>query len=54
MEDFDNEELYDYDRKEQLRGAVEDYNAEYKTYYHPDGSVKNYEAWKKKKYQPEY
>ena len=53
MEDFDNPELSDYDRDEQLREAVEDYNAEYNTVHDPQRSVILFNRWVKEKYQPD-
>ncbi len=42
LEDFDNADLSDYDRKEQLRNAVIAYNQAYKTEHDPDKGVKDY------------
>ena len=42
MEDFDNAELSDYEREEQLRECVQTYNEQYGTYYMPDSMVKRY------------
>lgn len=42
MEDFDNSELSDYERDEQLLEAVRDYNNEYGTDYTPKTELRNY------------
>lgn len=49
LEDFDNSELSEYDREEQLREAVADYNEKYGTSYTPLNMVKRYlrvQKWK--------
>jgi hypothetical protein len=53
MEDFDNEELSDYDREEQLREAVQEYNDEHNANYSADTQLKNYRSWKREKYKPD-
>lgn len=53
LEDFDNEDLSDYDRTEQLREAVEQYNYEHGTAYSPDAQIKNYHSWKEEKNKPD-
>ena len=45
MEDFDNAELDDYERDEQLRNAVVDYNEEYGTAYKPAKALLNYKSY---------
>jgi hypothetical protein len=45
MEDFDNAELNDYERKEQLREAVQAFNENNGTEYSLDLSVKMYGTW---------
>ena len=50
MEDFDNSELSEYERREQLENAVADYNEENGTSYNPAKSFLNYESWRKEKY----
>ena len=42
MEDFDNAELSDYERTEQLRESVQEYNEKYCTNYNPDSMVRRY------------
>lgn len=42
IEDYDNSELSEYDRLEQLREAVKVYNYQYDTEYMPDSTVRNY------------
>lgn len=49
MEDFDNEELSDFERREQLREAVDDYNGSYETDHDPYMAVVQYESWKRDK-----
>ena len=49
LEDFDNSELPEYDREEQLREAVVDYNETYGTNYTPMSMVRRYlrvQKWK--------
>ena len=49
LEDFDNSELPEYDREEQLREAVVDYNETYSTNYTPMSMVRRYlrvQKWK--------
>ena len=53
LEDFDNEELPEYDRLEQLREAVEAYNNEHNTDYGKDTQVRNYLSWKREKNKPD-
>ena len=50
MEDFDNSELSDSERREQLENAVMDYNEHYGTSYDSRRSFYNYESWRKEKY----
>lgn len=49
MEDFDNAELSDYERNEQLREAVQDYNAVHGTEHNPEKCLIRYKAmqWRK-------
>ena len=47
VEDHDNAELDDYERKEQLRNAVIEYNERNLTDYNPDRTVETYEARKR-------
>lgn len=47
VEDFDNAELPEYDRLEQLREAVIEYNEKYNTKYMPDSTVQRYERMKR-------
>lgn len=42
LEDFDNPELSDYERKEQLMEAVMDYNDSYNTDYNPEKQANHY------------
>lgn len=42
MEDFDNSELPDYDRSEQLRDSVIIYNERHNTQHNPDSMVRQY------------
>lgn len=42
LEDFDNAELSDYERKEQLMEAVMDYNDSYGTDFDPDKEADRY------------
>lgn len=53
MEDFDNEELNDYDRFEQLYEAVLDFNEEFDTTHDPRKTVERYFQWNKAKYSQE-
>lgn len=49
LSDFDNSELSDYDREDQLREAVVNYNQEYGTHYIPMSMVRRYlrvQKWK--------
>jgi hypothetical protein len=50
MEDFDNAELPEHERRDQLEVAVEDYNDTYDTNYNPTIMVREYERFKKDKY----
>lgn len=50
MEDFDNDELPDYEHREQLREAVQDYNDEYGTAHDPEEKVIQYFSWKREKF----
>ena len=47
LEDYDNSELAEYDRLEQLREAVKVYNYQYNTNYMPDSTVQRYERMKR-------
>lgn len=47
LEDFDAADLDDYERKEQLRNAVIEYNERNLTDYNPDRTVETYEARKR-------
>lgn len=49
MEDFDNNELCEYDWEEQLKEAVSSYNQEYEASYKPEKMIEKYKAWKKNK-----
>lgn len=42
MDDFDNSELSDYERSEQLRDAVIAYNERHNTQHNPDSMVRQY------------
>jgi hypothetical protein len=54
MEDFDNSELSDYERDEQLMEAVKEYNEKNNTSYNPEKSLIAYKiaykAWVYRKY----
>lgn len=53
MEDFDNAELSESDRKDQLEEAVRVYNSEHGTDYSPRASVIAYERWVKEQNEPD-
>lgn len=42
LEDFDDNSLPEYDREEQLREAVLEYNYKYSTKYKPESTVRQY------------
>ena len=44
MQDFDNSELSNYDRDEQLRESIEQYNQDNGTKYGSE-YVRNYKSW---------
>jgi hypothetical protein len=44
MEDFDNAELSDYERDEQLREAVKEYNEQFHGSYDPYRTLKQYKS----------
>jgi len=50
MEDFDNAELNDYDRDEQIRDAVIQYNEENGTSYDPDKTLSAYKGKRNQMY----
>lgn len=49
MEDFDNEELLEDDRKDQLEEAVVEFNEQHETNYRRTQSFYQYESWKRRK-----
>lgn len=53
MEDFDNSELSDYERHEQLMEAVREYNEKNNTQFEPLKSLKAYKIWIYRKYNDE-
>jgi hypothetical protein len=50
LEDFDNAELSEYERTEQLREAVIEFNEKNGTSYDPDKSVARYQAWQSRRH----
>ena len=50
MEDWDNAELPDYERDEQLMEAVRDYNEEHGTNHDPQKALIKYKSVQRKKY----
>jgi hypothetical protein len=49
MEDWDNTELPDYDRDEQLMDAVKEYNEAHGTDYKPAATLRNYKSIQREK-----
>jgi hypothetical protein len=50
MEDFDNAELSDYERDEQLMEAVREYNTTYSSDFKPEHTLRNYKSIKREQY----
>jgi hypothetical protein len=52
MEDFDNEDLLEDDRRAQLEDAVIEFNEQHNTTYKRAQSFYQYESWKREKQRP--
>jgi len=46
LEDFDNAELNDYDWEEQMREAVDNFNAEFNAAFDKAKTIARYKRWK--------
>lgn len=53
MEDFDNAELSEYDRREQLEDSVRDYNEMYGTNHDPSKAYARYQSFQRTRYDEE-
>jgi cell fate (sporulation/competence/biofilm development) regulator YlbF (YheA/YmcA/DUF963 family) len=48
-EDFDNADLPEYERDEQLREAIREYNEAYETWYDVNNTLRNYKSMRREK-----
>jgi len=54
MEDWDNAELYDSERDEQLMEAVQTFNEREAMAYDKYRELRNYKSWQRERNQPDY